>query len=717
MEPYKDPTKSIEERVEDLLSRMTIEEKVGQMVQFDGRENLNETLETQHPGSVLHLLGNEVARVIDFQRKTRLGIPILVGIDAIHGHSFWSGATIFPTQLGIAQSWDKELIEKMGEITASEMRYTGISMTFSPVCCIARDLRWGRVGETFGEDPYLIGEFASALCRGYQGKTLSGDPEKVLACTKHFAGYSETQGGRDASEADISHRKLLSYFLPPFQKVCETGVGSFMVGYQSMEGLPSSGNPWLLRHILKEVWSFNGFLLTDWNNVGWLVEDQKVCKDYEDAAALAVRSGCDMIMTTPKFYEGCLSAIENGKLNIEDIDSSCRRILRMKFKLGLFEDDRYPNEELANKRNGTKEHRKVALEAALKSLVLVKNDGILPLRNDAQQKIALIGPNADHAWAQLGDWSLGTGQTRIPYKQPRECIVTVKDALEKRLKNNLLYEAGAKCEPDDEYNYEEAMKKASESDLVIIVVGDRLSYWGETKSTATLKLQGNQKELIKGVINLKKKFIIDVISSKPLILPKCADEASAIIYQFSPGMLGGKAFDKIIFGDFEPRGRLTISIPYHIGQQPIYYNVVKGQHGDRYADMTQKPKYEFGYGLQYTNIEYVMAKVDKEVYNVNDVIKVTVAVKNTGNRIGTEVIQVYITDLITSVTWACQELKGYSVVELKPNEEKSVEIEIPCKDCSIVNANCERVVEPGEFEARVGKSSLDIKYVLKFNIE
>ena len=713
-EIYKDASKPIEERVEDLLSKMTTEEKVGQLVEFDGREKLMETLETQHPGSVLHLLGNEVKTVIDFQRKTRLNIPILVGIDAIHGHSFWSGATIFPTQLGVAQSWDRDLIQKMGEITAHEMRYTGIAMAFSPVCCIARDLRWGRVGETFGEDPYLIGEFASALCVGLQGKELNGDPEKVVACTKHFAGYSETEGGRDASESNSGHRRLLSYFLPQFQRVCEAGAGSFMIGYQSTEGLPSTANPWLLKHILKETWKFQGFLLTDWNNVGWLVEDQKVCKDYEEAATLAVKSGCDMMMTTPNFYQGCLDALKHGKLDIKEVEEACRRVLRMKFKLGLFEDDRYPDEDLANKRNGTPENRKYALQAALESLVLVKNDGLLPIK---KQKVALVGPNADHAWAQLGDWSLGTGQTRIPHKQPRECIITIKDALQKRLGADLLYEAGAWCEEGDQYNYEDAMKKVKEADVTIIVVGDRLCYWGECKSTATLKLMGSQKQLIEGVANSGKPFIIDVIGSKPLILPKIAEKANAIIYQFSPGMLGGDAFDQIIFGEYEPRGRLTISIPYHVGQQPIYYNVVRGQHGDRYADMTQSPHYAFGYGLTYSKVEYTKASLDKQKYTAKDTLHAKVSVKNVGSRPATEVVQAYINDVVTSVTWAVQELKGYAIVTLQPGEEKEVTIDIPCSQCSIVNADCERVVEPGDFECRIGMASNDIKHVLKFVIE
>ncbi|EAY21580.1 Glycosyl hydrolase family 3 N terminal domain containing protein [Trichomonas vaginalis G3] len=716
-EIYKDPSQPIEARVDDLLSRMTVEEKVGQLVQIDGRENLLEVMEKQHVGSVLHLLGENTKPAIEFSRKTRLQIPVIMGIDAIHGHSFWPGATIFPTQLGISGSWDEDLIKKMAEITAYEMRYTGMSWSFSPVVCIARDTRWGRVGETFGEDPYLIGRFASAMVKGLQGDKLSNDPDHVMATAKHFAGYSETHGGRDASESDSSHRKLLSYFLPQFKKCVEAGAGAFMTGYQSMEGIPSTANSWLLRDILKNEWGHQGFLVTDWNNVGWLVEDQKICATYEEAAALAVHCGNDLMMTTPNFYQGCLDALKNGKLDISEVDKAVKRILRCKFTLGLFEDDRYPDVEKAKTRCNTPEHRNAALQAALEGLILLKNDGILPLQND-KVKVALLGPNADHAWAQLGDWSLGTGQANQPLVQPRELIVTVKDALEKKLGQNLTFEVGAAIEEGDPaYNLFQAKKNIENCDVIVVVVGDRLSLWGETKSTATLKLQGTQRELINFVADSGKPFIVDVISSKPMVLPKKAFRANAIIQQFSPGMLGGEAFKQIIFGEFEPRGRLTISVPVHVGQLPIYYNQVRGQHGNCYADMTQRPRFEFGYGLTYTTFEYVTAKLDKKVYKKTDKITATVTVKNTGKRKGTEIIQLYINDVVTSATWAVQELKGYAIVELAPGKKKDVQIVISAQDCSIVNTKCERVVEPGDFKAMIGMSSLDIKHTIDFKIE
>lgn len=717
-ELYKDATKPIEERVDDLMSRMTVEEKVGQIVQIDGHTNCLQELRRQHAGSVLNLMGDDVKPVMDEVKKTRLQIPVLMGIDATHGYSFWEGSTIFPTQLGIAQSWDESIIRKMAEVTANEMRYTGVHLNFAPIVCIARDPRWGRVGETFGEDPYLIGKFASAIIKGFQGEKISDDQDHLLATAKHFAGYSETQGGRDASEADITHRKLLSYFLPQFKKCAEAGVGAFMTGYQSMDGIPTTMNKWLLRDVLKNDWKYEGFLVTDWNNVGWLVEDQKVCATYEEAATVAVKCGNYMMMNTPAFFDGCLEALKSGKLDIKDIEEPCRKILRTKFELGLFEDPRYPDVEKNKSRLNTSEHRQCALDAALESLVLLKNDGILPLKEGAN--VGLIGPNADHVLAQLGDWSLGSCPQEIlkNKRHPRNCTVTIKDAFKQRYGDKLKYSAGANIEEGDEsFNEVETNNIIKSSDFIIVVVGDRNTHWGEYKCTATLKLQGTQRELINKVADSGKPCIVAVISSKPLVLPKRAFKANAITWQFSPGMLGGEAFYRIVFGQNSPRGRLTISIPYHVGQLPIFYNQIRGQHGDKYADMTQRPRFEFGYGLTYTSFEYVSAKLDKEVYNVNDKIVAKVQVKNTGNVSGFEVVQLYIHDVVTSCTWAIKELKGYTTAEIAPGETKEVTIEIPASECSIVNTNCERVVEKGEFKALIGASSLNIKHELCFRIE
>jgi len=712
---YKDPTQPVETRVEDLLSRMTLEEKVGQLTQLDGRENMEANFQEKHPGSFLQILGDDARKAVELARKSRLGIPLLLGVDAIHGHSFWTGATMFPTQLTISCSWNEALIEEMGAVTAREMRNTGVAWTFSPVLCITRDLRWGRVGETFGEDPILIGRFASAVIKGYQGNDMSS-PDKVLACAKHYAGYSETHGGRDASEADTSRRKLRSYFLPPFKKAVEAGVGSFMTGYQSMEGVPSTANRWLLREVLKEEWGFKGFLVTDWNNVGTMVEKQMICPDYKSAAALAVQSGNDMMMSTPKFFQGCIDAVKEGLLDEKLVDEAAKRILRIKFKLGLFEDDRYPD---ANNTPtvGCAAHRAASLEAARQSAVLLKNDGLLPLNDKKIKTIAVIGPNADHTGATLGDWSLGTGQAGKG-EHPRELIITALDGLKARFSGKIIYEPGCTIEEKDApADLDAAVNAAKAADVAVVVVGDRQSLWGEWRSTATLELQGGQIELLNRIHATGTPVVLVMVNSKPHVLPKSGQDANAIIQQFSPGMLGGQALAEVLFGDINPSGRLTISMPFHVGQQPIYYQQVRGQHGDRYADMTQQPMYAFGEGLSYTKFEYRKAALDRSEYGMNDKLKISCEIANTGDRDGVEIVQFYICDKVTSATWAEKELKEFKRLEIGAGKSASFTIELPVSECSIVNAAGERVVEPGDFELLVGKSSRDIQFTLPFTVK
>ncbi len=704
--PYRDPTRTIDERIDDLLGRMTIEEKIGQMLQLDGRVNLEEEFKEKHPGSFLQILGEDVIRATHLARESRLGIPLLFGVDAIHGHSFWPGATIFPTQLGMACSWNETLMEEAAAITAREMRNTGPAWTFSPVLCLTHDLRWGRVGETFGEDPYLIGRFAAAMIRGYQGDDLSL-PDKVVACAKHYAGYSETQGGRDASEADLSQRKLRSYFLPPFEQAARAGVCTYMTGYQSMEGLPSTANRWLLREVLKDEWGFDGFLVTDWNNVGSMVRSQKICADFREAAALAIECGNDLIMATPEFYHGALDALDAGLVSEELVDDAVRRILRIKFRLGLFEDDRMPDLEAIEV--GRTEDRNVALQAARESIVLLKNDKLLPLNESKLKKIAVLGPNTDDTIAQLGDWSAGTGQANAEKVKchPRETVVTLLDGLRERFAGELVYERGCGILEPELDKIPAAVKAAEDADVAVVVVGDCRQLWGEWQSTATLELQGGQIELLDAIAETRTPMIVALVHSKPAVLPQSALEAAAIVELFSPGMLGGQAFAEILMGDVNPSGRLTISVPYHVGQQPVFYSQVRGQHGNQYADMTQQPAFAFGEGLSYTSFEYGELTLEEEVLQQDDSLRATVAVTNTGDCAGVEVVQAYVSDLVTSATWVDKELKAFERVSIPAGETKVVRIAIPINQCSLVNARGERVVEPGEFELLVGKSSRD----------
>lgn len=749
--PYLDPALSVSERVSDLLSRMTAEEKVGQMLQLDARDDLDDHVLRRNVGSILHASPERVLRAHELTADTRLRIPLIVGEDCIHGHSFWEGATIFPTQLGMAASWDAPLVEKVARATAVEVAATGIHWTFSPVLCIARDLRWGRVDETFGEDPFLIGELASAMVRGYQGDGLS-DPTAILATAKHFAGYSETQGGRDASEADISRRKLRSWFLPPFERVAKEGCRTFMLGYQSTDGIPITVNDWLLNDVLRGEWGYTGTLITDWDNVGRMVWEQKVQPDYAHAAAAAVKAGNDMVMTTPKFYEGALEAIESGLLVEGDLDAAVSRILTVKFELGLFENPRHPEIDRIGLSVGTEEHTAINLEIARKSIVLLQNDGVLPLGGGfvadeagranagdetaaaiAPRKIAVVGALADDAQTQLGDWAGSSGQAGWLDGQPRDMIVTVLDGLTAHAPGDwtVEYSQGADiltivpnpegeffpdgqprsplivaAEPDEQL-IAAAVANAESADYVVAVVGDRIELVGEARSTATLELIGSQIALLDALAATGKPLIVVLLASKPLVLPPSAQDAAAILWVANPGMQGGRAIAEVALGLVEPSGRLPISFAVHVGQQPTYYNQIRGQHGNRYADLTQRSAFAFGEGLSYTTVEYSAARALTPSVTASGIVEAEITVTNTGTRPAVETVQVYISDSITSVSWADKELKAYQQVSLEPGESKVVRLSVAAADCSIVDGEGRRIVEAGAFEMLVGPSSRD----------
>lgn len=739
---YLDADAAVEDRVDDLLSRMTPQEKVGQMLMLDARGDLDEAILRRHAGSILHTSPELMGQAHHLVGQTRLCIPLLVADDGIHGHSFWPGATIFGTQLSMACSWDRELITAAARVTATEMAATGMHWTFSPVLCITRDLRWGRVNETFGEDPYLISELGAAMIRGYQGSGLD-DPDSVLACAKHFAGYSETQGGRDASEADLSRRKLRSWFLPPFQTAAQAGVGTFMLGYQSMDGVPITANTWLINDVLKGEWSYDGLLVTDWDNVGRMVWEQQVCADITEAATVAIKAGNDVIMTTPTFYEGALAALDEGRVTEADLDAAVRRILRLKFRLGLFENPRHP--DLARQALiANPEHSAANLQTARRSLVLLTNDGTLPLdgglgagpdgraRSDAARTIAVIGPNAEDPQAMLGDWAGNSGQVSwLPEGQPRAAIQTVLDGFRQiaPVGWQVTHAVGAEIGtliPDPEGTHfpdgqprpdifvaaqpdpdliAEAVAAAQAADLAVVVVGDSIALTGEGRSTATLELQGGQLALLDAVAATGTPMVVVLVQSKPSTLPPSAMAASAIIAAFNPGMRGGQAIAELVLGLIEPTGRLPLSFARHVGQQPVYYNQVRGQHGDRYADLTQRPLFAFGHGLSYSEVTYDQLRLEADHLGPDGTLRATVALRNLGQRPALETVQAYVSDQVTSASWADQELKGFTQVAVPPGETVIATIAVDASACSIVTAAGERVVEPGSFELRVGPSS------------
>jgi beta-glucosidase len=706
---YRNPSLTVEERVADLLAQMTLAEKVGQLMLWDARGDDLSFINTYQPGSILHIFGEKANRAIDLAAQNRLAIPLLVGEDGIHGHSFWKGATIFPTQLALACSWNPELLEQVGRVTAEEMASTGVHWTFSPVLCLARDLRWGRTGETFGEDPYLIGELGVALIRGYQGSGLE-DPTTVLASAKHFAGYSETQGGRDASEADLSRRKLRSYFLPPFERAARAGAMTFMTGYQSIEGVPSTANRWLLTEVLKNEWDFQGVLVTDWDNVGRMVYEQQVCATYVDAAIVALRAGNDIIMTTPQFYEAAIEAVHSGRLAEAEIDGPCARFLALKFRMGLFENPRRPDLDRAAIEISRPDHCAVNLAAARQSLVLLQNNGLLPLDPGKVKSIAVVGPNADDDLQQLGDWSLGSFQhPPAAGKQPREKSTTVLDGIRLLAPagTSVIYERGCSIINDDLSGIPAAVAAAQAADVIVAVVGDHLNFIGETLSTATLELQGGQVALLDALAQTGKPLIVVLVNSKPLVLPPSAKSAAAILEGFNSGMQGGYALAECLFGQLNPSGKLTISIPIHVGQQPVFYSQVRGQHGDRYADLTQEPLFPFGHGLSYTEYRYLNLQLSASRLALGQAVTVYIDVENIGGRAGDEIVQAYVSDVVTSATWVNKALKGFARLHLDPGEKKTAQIMLPWEAFQIVDAEGHSVVEPGEFEILVGSSSRD----------
>ena len=745
--PFQDPSLPTAVRVADLLGRLSVEEKVGQMLQLDARDDLADHVLRRHAGSVLHTSPERIVEANRLTALTRWGIPLLVGEDCIHGHSFWPGATIYPTQLGMAASWDPVLVERVARATAEEVSATGVHWTFSPVLCIARDLRWGRVSETFGEDPFLIGELASAMVRGYQGEGL-GDPTAVLATAKHFAGYSETQGGRDASEADISRRKLRSWFLPPFERVAREGCRTFMLGYQSTDGVPITVNDWLLSDVLRGEWGYTGTLITDWDNVGRMVWEQKVQPDYAHAAAAAVTAGNDMVMTTPHFYEGALEAVQRGMLSPDAFDTAVARILTLKFDLGLFENPRLPSEQLPAI-VGSPAHAELNLDIARRSLVLLRNEGeLLPLAggfaadrtgrasggDPAPRRIAVLGPLADDAQTQLGDWAGGSGQADWIDGQPREMITTVLDGIRRHAPENwsvthargadiltLAPDPAGAAFPDgqprppvvspaavDERLLGDAVTDATRADVAVVVVGDRIELVGEGRSTATLELIGAQNALLDAVAATGTPMVVVLIASKPLVLPPSARNAEAIVWAANPGMQGGRAVAELLLGLIEPQGRLPISFAAHAGQQPTYYNQIRGQHGDRYADLTQDPPFVFGEGLSYTWVEYEDLVLDAEELARDGALGAEITLRNVGTRPVRETVQVYVSDLVTSASWTDQELKAFRQIDLEPGEARRIRIELPVADLTIVDATGRRVVEPGEFELRIARSSRDV---------
>ena len=710
METYKDPSKPVEERVEDLLRRMTLEEKIGQMCQYSAHMGLNERLKELvrkgFAGSLLNAVGvenvNEIQRIA--VEESRLGIPLILGFDVIHGYK-----TIFPIPLALASSWDPEVVELAEALAAREAAAEGVKWTFAPMLDIARDPRWGRIAEGFGEDPYLASVMAWAAVKGFQGDRLSSDPEKIAACAKHYVAYGGAEGGRDYNTVDISERTLREVYMPPFKSAVAAGVATVMSAFNDLSGIPASANEFTLRKVLKGEWGFQGFVVSDWNAVGELVV-HGIAAEAAEAAKLAVAAGVDMDMEGDVYRKHLLELVKKGEVPEQLIDEAVRRILRVKFQLGLFENP-YADPERAKRVVKCREHFEAALEIARKCIVLAKNEGALPL-SKGLRRIAVIGPLADDRDAPLGCWrALG---------DPRDAI-TVLEGVRKKVPNaEVLYAKGCDVRSEDRSGFAEAVEIARKAEAVVLVVGESADMSGEAASRAYLDLPGVQEELVKAVWEAVKGRGVPVVevvmSGRPLTIKWSAEHIPAVVIAWHLGVRAGDAIGDVLFGDYNPGGKLPVTWPRAVGQVPIYYNHKRtgrppgpDRFTSKYIDEDWRPLFPFGHGLSYTKFEYNDLRVEPEEVEPGGTVSVAVTVRNVGDRKGDEVVQLYVRDVAASVTRPVKELKGFKRVHLKPGESRRLVFKMPTQLLAFYGRDMTPVIEAGDYEVMVGSSSEDIK--------
>lgn len=747
---YKDAASSVAERMEDLLKQMTTEEKIGQLVQpfgwkvyenVEGRITLTEEFRKQvQKGGIGSLYGvlradpwTEVTienglspeqgaeAVNEIQRyaiqHSRLGIPILFGEECSHGHMA-IGATVFPVPLLIGSTWNTELYSEMCRAVALETRSQGGAVTYSPVLDVVRDPRWGRTEECFGEDPYLIGEFAVASVKGLQGNSLD-QQTSVAATLKHFAGYGSSEGGRNAGPVHMGMRELREVDLYPFRRAVEAGAASIMPAYNEIDGTPCTSNQVLLKDILRKEWGFDGMVITDCGAINMLAWGHDTAENGLSAAVQAITAGIDMEMSGEMFAKYLGEAVETGRLDIEVLDQAVGRVLTLKFRLGLF-DQPYVDPKRAGEVIGRSSHKQLARQVAAEGIVMLKNkDRALPL-SGTDAVIAVIGPNADQGYNQLGDYTS---------PQPDGAVTTVLDGIKAKLAENperVLYAPGCRIQGDSHEGFEAALHCAAQADTVVLVLGGSSARdfgegtidlrtgasvvtdaWndmdcGEGIDRMTLTLSGVQLQLAQEIHKLGKKLIVVYINGRPITEPWLDAHADAILEAWYPGQEGGHAVADVLFGDVNPSGRLTISIPKHVGQLPVHY-LGKRSRGRRYLEEDSKPMYPFGYGLSYTSFTYNDLRLSASEMHLDDTVEAEVMVKNTGDCRGAEVVQLYISDAASLYTRPALELKGFSKVELEPGEERRITFTVGRQELEYVGADYKTVLEPGLFHIRIGR--------------
>ncbi|MDF1611483.1 glycoside hydrolase family 3 N-terminal domain-containing protein [Stygiobacter electus] len=709
--------KSYTERADSVLALMTLEEKVGQLVQYSGdwatgastgrpASSSDELIRQGKVGSFLNITG--AAKTKKLQKiaieESRLKIPLIFGLDVIHGY-----ASTFPIPLAEASTWNPSLVEKSARMQAIEASSAGIHWTFNPMVDIARDPRWGRIMEGSGEDPYLGSVMATARVRGYQGNDLSAN-NTILACVKHYAGYGGAEGGRDYNTVDMSERNFRDFYLPPYKAAVEAGAGSLMASFNEIGGVPSSASQFLMTKILRDEWKTDAFVVSDWNSIGELIP-HGVAKDLKQAAELGIKATVDMDMEANAYYYHLADLVKEGKVDIKFVDDAVRRVLIAKFKLGLFDDPyKYCDEEREKNTLVSKEIVNATKEVALESIVLLKNEkNLLPLSKKLKS-IAVVGQLAKSKDDPLGGWSGMSDSNRV---------TSILEGLQNKVGNEIKinYAEGAKFKGNDKSGFNEAIQLAKKSDVIIAVVGEGRYMNGEAASRATLDIPGVQEDLLKELKKTGKPIVVVLMNGRPLTIPWVQENVNSILEIWNPGIKAGDAVADILFGDFNPSGKLPVTFPRYVGQIPIYYNHKNtgrpydpnNHYTSYYMDLENTPLYPFGFGLSYTTFEYSDIKLDKSEIKKDESLIVSVEVKNTGSREGQEVVQLYIRDLVGSVTRPVKELKDFAKINLKPGETKKVEFTITPDKLKFYDINMNYVVEPGDFKVFVGTNSVDVK--------
>ena len=735
---YKNPKLPVDERVEDLMKRMSLEDKAAQMSQYVGLEHMRqafselseEELEKSdaqgfYPGfkisdikqmtkegkigSFLHVLTAQEANELQgYAMESKLQIPLLIGIDAIHGNALYEGATVYPSPITQAATWNDELIKKSSKQTALEMRAAGMHWSFTPNIDVLRDPRWGRTGETFGEDPYLVGNMGVATILGLQSENFTGRSH-VIACAKHLIAGSQSINGLNASPTDVSKRTLYEVFLPPYKRaIQEANVFSIMAAHNEVNGVPAHMHEEFMTDLLRKKWGFKGFYVSDWNDVSRIETWHHIAKDFKQATEFSVGAGLDMNMHGPYFADHVIALVKEGKLSEDRINEAVSKILEAKFRLGLFENP-YVDEKNLDRFIYTQEHLKTALEQAREGIVLQKNNGFLPLKKVTGKKIFITGPNADNM-TTLGDWVS---------PQPEDKFVSVKEGIEQLSSKygytTTYYNPGERSKWIKDENISEAKKQATAADLTVLVLGENSFRhdWpnkttGENIDRATLALSGNQLKLAKAIQATGKPFIVVYVSGSPIAEPWLEENAQAVINAWEPGTLGGQAIAEIMFGEINPSGKLPLTVPRSVGQLQMVYNHKPTAYIHKYNTESKKPLHPFGFGLSYTSFKISEPKLSKTSFSgANDKLEVTVEVTNTGNREGDEVVQMYIRDNISSVTRPVKELKAYQRVSLKPGETKAVKLVIDASALAFYDMDFNYIIEKGEFTVMTGNSSAD----------